>query len=509
MGTFGYFTEKRDGIIPEDKKEEFSRNMCKLINRGGMMKLDKVCMYGQELIILVPIEFMADEEINFHYNYFEDCSWESAGYDPKTCSLWSGKIGSSEFNDVIMAGYMMYEAYTDKGFAVCNGEVLNHTEYMGWINHVLGTTFSMKDRFDLWRRVEEYAEWRGEDYEEDRFTTKSLLEIIPHDMLRLAGGIDLADIMYVLNGTGDLTLENPEIHDDSYPSDVMKCKQLLDKYFTEKGHDGIDGLWRLLKKDYNLRVEEKDPLLKDIAEATLYMPARVFVYLTVECFDDMGFWSEWFKIKDSTYEDEKWKEYASEELNTLRKKGQDSPIDPVPTSDFLCQDGFFTFFDTPEELAGKPNYYISDDDRLFWWDGSDEVDISDGADKWLKDMASRHSELLEAENLMDVGDDFLKFFLNILVDADNYYGRVMPFQSMFYEFLQNSKDPNFIAAVKLYKCLADDEENKKMGGVIKYAQNRAWDMVSKNVTCNKARMELKRYLSVMANSKLRKKYFKF
>lgn len=28
-----------------------------------------------------------------------------------------------------------------------------------------------------------------------------------------------------------------------------------------------------------------------------------------------------------------------------------------------------TKYNTPEELRGKPNYYLSDDDRLYWWVG--------------------------------------------------------------------------------------------------------------------------------------------
>lgn len=49
---------------------------------------------------------------------------------------------------------------------------------------------------------------------------------------------------------------------------------------------------------------------------------------------------------------------------------------------------------------------------------------------------------------------------------------------------------------------------KKERKIIKYA-GWEWDMVSKNVTQNIARLRLKRYLSVMANVKIRKKYFGF
>ena len=179
------------------------------------------------------------------------------------------------------------------------------------------------------------------------------------------------------------------------------------------------------------------------------------------------------------------------------------------TSDFLKQDGWFTFYDTPKELRGKPNYYLSDDDRLFWWDGTDEVKISEQLDKWLKELSSKHKRLKKARNILDVGGDFLVYFINTLKDADNYYTRIMPFQSMFYEFLQNGKDPDYIAAVKLFKNLSTSDEYRKSGKIIDHIRYKSWDLTSKNVTCNEARIKLKRYLSVMANRKLRKKYFDF
>lgn len=80
---------------------------------------------------------------------------------------------------------------------------------------------------------------------------------------------------------------------------------------------------------------------------------------------------------------------------------------------------------------------------------------------------------------------------------------------MFYEFLQNSTKKEYVAAVELLKILADSEEYRKAGEVIKYVKPIGWDMTSKNVTQNSARIGLKRYLSVMANKQLRKNYFGF
>ena len=120
--------------------------------------------------------------------------------------------------------------------------------------------------------------------------------------------------------------------------------------------------------------------------------------------------------------------------------------------------GFFTFFNNPEELPDTPDYYISDDDRLYWWDGSDEVRISEDTDIWLKELAKQHKEIIETEKCEEVSKDFHRFFMLTLFEIEEYYERICPFQTMYYEFLQNGSKKEYIAAVVLLKKLADSEK---------------------------------------------------
>jgi hypothetical protein len=214
-------------------------------------------------------------------------------------------------------------------------------------------------------------------------------------------------------------------------------------------------------------------------------------------------------LKDQVYRDEIGKPYASRELVEYRENKRCARIGKVSTSYFLRQDSYFTFWDTPDEIKGKPNYYLSDDDRLYWWDGSDEVEMSADTEQWLKELAKRHKEIvknLTDEELQRV--DFFEYFLKTILEINDFYKRIFPFQKMFYEFLQNGKNKSYFAAVMLFKELADSDEYKTDGAIIKYVK-RNWDMTSKNVTHNPARLKLKRYLSVMANGKLRNIYFGF
>ena len=79
-----------------------------------------------------------------------------------------------------------------------------------------------------------------------------------------------------------------------------------------------------------------------------------------------------------------------------------------------------SFYHTPEKLKGKSNYYLTDDDRLFWWDGTDEVVISEEMNIWLEELADRHRKLME---LPDAGcgdifdsSNFIESFI-ILLDV--------------------------------------------------------------------------------------------
>jgi hypothetical protein len=79
---------------------------------------------------------------------------------------------------------------------------------------------------------------------------------------------------------------------------------------------------------------------------------------------------------------------------------------------------------------------------------------------------------------------------------------------MFYEFIANCGKKEYIAAIKLLQTIAETDEYKQNGKIIENVRF-SWDLSSKNITQNKARLGIKRYLSVLSNKKLRSIYFKF
>lgn len=500
MGTFGAYTGTMN--IPQEKRDVFVKQVEKILNYGGMMQFEKVNLCGDSLGLLIPIELIGDKKLNFHYNYFEDDAWETADFDPKGMYFYSEKIGSSEFADVIIAIYFLYEMYDEgSGFTEVNGEIVNNEGYVGWLNHLLGTEFSMKKRFRLWENAQKFAFARV-DYRET-FNMGHLSSIIPDGMVQYAGGTEHADLLYIINGTESLTKEH--VKEGSYPEDVFQCKDALKQYFAKNTEESdLEKVLELLKMDRVSRKNISEGELLEIAQKSLFLPARVISYLTAEI-KGISFWEMWKNIYENVYHDEIMKKYASDDLQEARIIKREQSVAPMKTSTFLRQDGYFVFWHTPEELKGKENYYISDDDRLYWWDGSEEVIISERTCQWLEELAVEHKRLMETV-LEKEDDEFLRGFMKLLVEIERFYKRIFPFRSMFYEFLQNGKKKEYQAAVELLRKLSD--ENKEEGSIIEKA-GHDWELSSKNVTHNIGRLRIKRYLSVMANKRLRKKYFGF
>lgn len=503
MGTFGGYTGPE--IISADKIEEFAEAVSKILNYGGMMHLRNVDMYNKKIYLLDPVKIERGEDVDFYYNYFEEDSWENAGYVYGSQHFYSNKIGSREFNRVVTAVRCLYEHYDEgAGLPEVNGDIINSRFFIGWFNHLFGKKYSMVNRFNIWDKAESYALERIEYYD-DPLEENHLMRILPKDMMKYAGGIDLSDLLYVINGTETLT--DDSVAKGTYPEDVLNCKKAIMTVVEQYGwEEAYSKILELLHENVDVRKNSTNGSLKQVAESSLFLHARTILYLACEL-TDKHFWVEWNQEKDKVYRDEKLRDYASEELVQYRKKGQEEPIREIRTSEFLKNDGPFSFFDTPKELEFRPDYYLSDADRLYWWDGSDEVVISENADKWLQKRGEEFREALA--NIPDECDtqEFVRSIIELLYDVESRYKRVFAFQNMFYEFIANGSKKEYRAAIEVLRKLYDDKDNKDDA---KYLEKiRDWSIANKNIVCIRGRMNIKRYLALLANEGLRKKYLGF
>ena len=132
-----------------------------------------------------------------------------------------------------------------------------------------------------------------------------------------------------------------------YICDISACKAAVIRYFDNTEPETTEErIWDLLELEIKDRkVYENTPLapVAEIAEYTLFLPARVIVYLTAECVDQ-DFWEIWEDIGETVYDDEIRKQYESDADREYRKEVMDAPIEPISTATFLSAYG--TFYET-------------------------------------------------------------------------------------------------------------------------------------------------------------------
>ena len=122
-------------------------------------------------------------------------------------------------------------------------------------------------------------------------------------------------------------------------------------------------------------------------------------------------------------------------------------------------------------------------------------------------MAEWHQEILKTVQVQQNAITAMQDFMKLLTDIIEYYWRILPFEEMFYDFLQNISQKEYAAAIELMRQIAEDKDIRKAGEVIKYRKNR--ESESKNVIDNGGRLQVKRIFAVLTNRRLREKYFGF
>lgn len=207
--------------------------------------------------------------------------------------------------------------------------------------------------------------------------------------------------------------------------------------------------------------------------------------------------------------------YCPKDVAPIKQKenAETEPFSEVTTSEYFRQTGYTAFWYLSGEDIMKPDYILTGDDRLYWWDGTDEVIISENVITLFKEYKILFKLMLENELIFKEisGDhfckveDFTQEFIEILSDIDEQYKRIFSFESMFYEFIENKEKVEYRAAAGLLYYLS--KRYAKEGKIIEKCGS--WDIASKNVICNEGRMRIKQYRAVLANKKLREKFFGF
>lgn len=105
MGTFAW--TRGTLTVPEEKKAELREREYELFCRGGLCAFEEVALYGKKLYLLTPPEVKENGNFYAWHSYFEDDSWETAGFNAVGSYVWSNKLGWMDFNIVVFAAYII------------------------------------------------------------------------------------------------------------------------------------------------------------------------------------------------------------------------------------------------------------------------------------------------------------------------------------------------------------------------------------------------------------------
>ena len=449
MGTFlGYFG---DQTIPEEKREEFNQRVLTIMDQGGMLDLEDVSLFGKRVWLLKPPQALPGKDtIPFCYNYFEQDSWESAGYDPTSCSFHTNKVGWRQFNLVCSAVYVLYEFYTDSfGIANEDDHVYDAWKIIGWLNYLFGSRYDNRRVSDPWRIYQLLPDYRRDD---------DLLSLLP-----VGTSMDPLGMLIYLTVTraGHEAEWKQLIQFSSSEPDtvsVLDCmigaeKALKEAVSASENPDAelLEQLTAALNTgDLSRFAENARPQRCFTGMATL-LPVELTAKLLADAFDQ-DFWAMLEKLRPSDRN-------ARSFWNLVCQPAK--PVVPVDTALFLR---------------------CSDAARAWWCRPDGDVRFSEEMNAWLAQCRSALETLAREETVMH-GAELLELLIGTLDYIQKRYRSLFAFRAMFYDFVAHCELPMVQAAVRFLKQMAEQEDD--------------------------CAVSLRRYLAVLGNLTLRKKIFKF
>lgn len=448
MGTFAnLFGEMK---IPEEKREEFSKRIQTIFEKGGLMDISYVQIYDVVLYLLKPPEFDENGKLHAVYSYFEQSIWEDCGYDSKNNKFYSDKVGYSEFCKAICAINVLYEFYTeDFSMANVNSRVLDALDEIAWINYLFDEKYTNKRieyPFELYRILlkSNYGNYIDKILKPMLYVCSNFYQ---SDAYRAVSNFkDFKKLIsenknYIIEKNGWDKLTN------YFKSDIDSKEQKLEK---------LKSMYLLPKYIKNLHNEEEE----DIYISVVVSPI-VSMKFICELFQ-LDFW-EFYEEIYSKNPDFLIKSFDKEEKHN-------KPISPMSTKDF---------------------FGCSYDDMIYFWTKDNDIEFSDELENFISELKREYDNILNSKDIIIEQDQIIKELIFSLKDANilsrtgtDKYG-VCPTESMFYEFLNNTNKREIQAFIYLLS-----ELNQK------YAKKDKTE-----------RKELSQYLWILSNPELRKLKF--
>ena len=448
MGTFvGLFGELN---IPPSALPELNVRMPKLLSAGGMFDFSIVKLFGKTIPLLAPLTPNEKGRVCFSYNYFEEDRWEDAIYDTTDGTLGSGKVGYSYFNYAMQAAYVLLEFYSET-FCVteCNGGLVQAQNIIGWLNYLFGTGYKDRRLLDPMGLILTFPEELREKLFVPLLSDREVMTVLPTQEAR--------DFICALSPNVVLSKEKP-----SEATTKQRGLDIVDLYDRVKASThAVAGSYEGTKEElleYLLSLfEEKGEEPEDVCEegSIAYHIQLIQSLSPILCSSllariiagelGLDFWSVVPRILKRDAPDVKVLEERAKGL---------SVIPPIPTRIALD---------------------IPDNDRAYWWDGSDDVRFSPEMEVWLEKLRENYREVLSREGELMPSQDYLPRLVTFAHRAFHERNLIL-FEEQFYEYLQNIH----LRPYRAYLIMLEEELER--GGE-----------------------SLKRLIAVLANVKLREK----
>lgn len=483
MGTFINF--ESEGKIKEEKKLEYGERLKKLLNAGGMMKFDVVEMYDQSVALLKPVDFDQDGNYWFNYNYFEEDLWEDAGYSAKDSNFYSNKVGWGPFNWTIKAAYILRELYMDD-FSIIreNNDIIFKEKpyFLGWINYLFNERYVNKnwDQWEVYLRIKD-----TEDFKRCGFDSNC------SDYAGKVPVISYYEVKAVDNGFKRMLseLENDDnitIHD--FKVGVNQIREII-KDFKESSSLTTTGQIDLLLAGIDHLDQDYDTFLAVNRENDDFVDFMQFNKELIQ--------SRVLAVKavSEVYEIDFWQLY-----------------DCLEVKERIIDDTNLSLVEMPAySIRTDLLFNLTPDDLLYYFQEGDEMKFSRELKKWFMEWQKTYQDKINEELVIK---NPTKWICDILTFIHaNYYG-VFAFSSFFYETMENINDQRYLLLWKILEDMAYDEEMLEIGSVLfKETESKQkklkeyWGFIKRYEKNNKARLKLKRYLSLLANKRLRKEMF--
>lgn len=487
IGTFG------NNSIPPEKREEFTDRVLEILYQGGMMYREHIRIYGKQLCLLLPYSVGENGSLCVDFNYFENDAWESAVYDPETAALYTGKVGSCEFNAVLSAGNVLREFYTEERcMAEIDEKPFDATQYIGWLNFLFGESYTNERITDLYRIYELLPE--------DQKNT-DLLKLLREEDAESVQLISIVNYLLTSNRLTVAALADLRPDERTAPQRKLSLPDIIKGYFRAvqsiyetPGKTAEETQARIIQlltegdalKDgckYDRKVETGLTFLAP------FLPGEIVVKGVAEvCGLDYESAMKKWGGRVIHYDKACW------ETPVPMK-----PLPPVGTADFL--DGFHRFRNW--DVKRVDGYRITDDDRAYYWREGGDVRFSDEMKVWMQELRDELWSIRETAAIMDAAA-MQKLLVDTLADINETYGRLYCFADTFYEFFSmRVTEPEAQAAGLLLKRLAD----RNRAAIKAQTDGDLWPDLQR--MDEPVRLEIKRYLAILGNPLLRKKVFGF